>query len=397
MSALALGESVLHEKVDMGFRRPQALWQQLVVPFAALVVGLLALLGSGRLQVFGKILVYFGSQTFMNLYMKVVLSGRPINKELGLLGFPAAFMVTGIQQVSSFLLLVLAFGLLWCSPWRYTPTIIKTRNGWLTVLAFSVSFTLNIALNNFSLALLPISVNLIIRSCSPLSTWLAQQGMSRFEGKSLQDAKPLELACMVGGVVCAAVAVVAKSSMSTTGGSEAESSANLILGVVVCLASTLSGSLNMALAGFMGTSLSLNPIDTTLYMSIPSFSLLLLPAFLIKHPSDWPGNAMTDLQVLVEVAKYAPGVIGLAFLSGAFALCHNALTYFIVQSLSATHAAFASNFNKAATIGIALLVGLETMVFRGWGIVLVFGIFGNILAFTAYSVLKADDTKKVKH
>ena len=41
-------------------------------------------------------------------------------------------------------------------------------------------FAANIALNNFSLGYISIGVNLIIRSCLPLSTFVSQQIMAQF-------------------------------------------------------------------------------------------------------------------------------------------------------------------------------------------------------------------------
>jgi len=314
-----------------------------------------------------------------------------VSREYSLRGFPAAFAVTALQQLASFLLLLLLFGALWCTPWQYRPKMLSTRFEFITVICFSLAFTVNIALNNFSLMLLPISVNLIIRSCAPLTTFAAQQIMARMFNEPIKDSNLLELVCMVVGVGCAAIAVFAKNAAS--GPDENPDTANLFLGILVCIASLFSASLNMALAGVLGTSLKMNPIDTTLYMSLPSFVFLLLPVFLLAHPSEWPGDPRTDWSILCTVAELNPGVIGLALLSGAFALTYNALQFAIVQTMSATHAAFASNFNKAATIAIAMVVGLETVRLNSAGRLMLMGIVGNIAAFTVYSMLKANGKK----
>ena len=55
----------------------------------------------------------------------------------------------------------------------------------------------------------------------------------------------------------------------------------------------------------------------------------------------------------------------------------------------ASHAAFAGNFNKAATISISICLGLETLPGGKWKFVMLLGIAGNILAFTAWSYLQA--------
>jgi len=374
------------------------LLKELAVPIAAITCGLAALQVEAT-KLFGKVLLFFGAQTFMNLYMKVVLSNSMVSRELNLKGFPAAFAVTALQQIASFALLLLLFGCLWFTPWRYMPKVLSNRFEVATVICFSLAFTVNIALNNFSLMLLPISVNLIIRSCAPLTTFAAQQIMARLFSEPVRDSNLLEVVCMVVGVGCAAIAVFAKSAAS--GPEESPETANLLLGLLVCIASLFSASLNMALAGVLGTSLKMNPIDTTLYMSLPSFAFLLVPVFFIAHPSEWPGDPKTDWSILCTVAELNPGVIGLALLSGAFALTYNALQFAIVQTMSPTHAAFASNFNKAATIAIAMVVGLETVRLNNSGTIMLLGIVGNIAAFTVYSMLKADgkkaDGKKAAH
>merc|ERR1712216_686104 len=70
---------------------------------------------------------------------------------------------------------------------------------------------------------------------------------------------------------------------------------------------------------------------------------------------------------------------------GAFA--YNVLQYTIVQSLTAAHTTFAGNFNKAATVALALILGMEQLPPGGWGVLMLSAILCNILAFTAYSVI----------
>jgi len=390
-----VGMKAFYAEIDAYCENAAPLWKQLVVPFAAVLMGLPLMRSEGTLNTIGKVCIFFGAQTFMNLYMKVVLSGSIVSRELHLKGYPAAFAVTGIQQVASFAIILLGIAILWFSPWRYKPVIVDTKLGWLTVLAFSVTFTLNISLNNFSLSLLPLSVNLIMRSCSPLSTFLCEIAMDRLSGRSVKNINTVEVSTMLLGIVCAGLAVVGKTQISKAS-ADPEAGSNVVLGVLVCLASLASASLNMALVGLMGTSLKMNPIDTALYMAPPSALMLLVPIFFMPHPTEWPGAMLTDWQITKTVAEHAPDVLGLAFLSGVFAVAYNVLTYFFVQTLSATHAAFASNFNKAATIGIAVMVGLETLVLQGWGIIMAAGIAGNIGAFTAYSVVKASGSSAHK-
>jgi len=382
------GLKAFYAEIDTRLANAAPLWKQLVVPLVAVCMGLPLMWMEGTLNTIGKVAIFFGAQTFMNLYMKVVLSGSVVSRELHLMGYPAGFAVTAMQQFTSFAIILLGIAVLWFSPWRYTPTIVNTKFGWMTVLAFSVTFTGNIALNNFSMSLLPLSVNLIIRSCSPLSTFFCEIATDKMAGRTVKDISVVEISLMLLGIACAGMAVIAKSQLSKAS-ADPEAGSNVVLGVLVCLASLLSASMSMALAGLMGTSLKMNPIDTALYMAPPATLMLLVPIFFMPHPTEWPGAMLTDWQITKTVAQHAPEVIGLALLSGGFAVCYNVLTYSFVQSLSATHAAFASNFNKAATIALSVIIGLEIIQFNGWGGMMVAGVAGNIGAFTLYSLFKS--------
>lgn len=355
----------------------------------------------------GKFLVYFGAQTGMNLYMKDVLSnsvvetsqealarGVVIHKDLT--GMPAGFAITAIQQI-------MAFGLFSCfllvsqfTSCKYTP---KTLGSWtdvFAVLLFSLSFILNIALNNYSMTMIPLSVNLIIRSCLPLSTFLSQQLSAWVTGRAV-SCRSAEIVLMSLGVVCAAIAVVSEKH----GAKEAPGQHNLVYGVIVCIVSLLAGSMNLALAGVLGTMVELNPLDTTVYMAVPATVILLPFVFLWSHPTssdEWEivmgSSTMTDWKVLSKVAELHPQTILLTLLSGVFALVYNILQYTIVQTLSATHTAFAGNFNKAATISMSLLLGMESLPEGYWGALMILGVVGNIACFTGYSLAKIQPQEK---
>merc|ERR1712012_843519 len=190
---------------------------------------------------------------------------------------------------------------------------------------------------------------------------------------------------MLLGVMCAAIAVMAKMHVKGDAGGESK---NLVFGVIVCVISLFSGSINLALAGVLGTSIKLNSLDTTVYNAIPATLLLLGPIFLYQHPVNWPNHGpMTDWAIFNIVLSKSPGTIGLAALSGALSLAYNTLQFGIVQCLSATHVAFAGNFNKALTIPLALLVGLETLPEGKWGIIMLVACFGSIGAFAVYNAV----------
>lgn len=358
--------------------------KQIIMPVGSLALGCILHQSEAEgAQIVSKLLVYLGAQTGMHLYMKAVLSNAVVSQELGLKGIPAAFLVTALQQVTAFLIMGVILLVTWPTRFRYVPKQLKTIREWLAVVCFSLSFALNIGMNNFSLSLLSISMNLIVRSCMPLSTAVSQMGLGMLTGAKGGGVTAKEMAVMLVGVLFAGLATLAKSN------SAGDDSEHLILGCAVGVLSIFSGAINFVLAGWLGTSVKLNPLDTTCYMSIPATFFLLVPILLMPHPVSWPGYAsMTDWQVFLEVMRLSPSTIGLAILSGLFAVSYNVLQYALVQSLSATYTAFAGNFNKAATVVLSLLLGLESLPDGFWGAVMVFAITGNIGAFTAYSMMK---------
>jgi len=351
----------------------------------------LCLLCFDKTALVGKLMTYFGAQTGMNIYMKAVLSESVVSEEKGLKGIPAAFAVTALQQFVGFITFVL-FLLIAKLVGKGYPIKKVEGKSWIGVVLFAFAFALNIALNNFSISLVAISINLVIRSCLPLSTFISQLALSRFTSTGeRKDTDPRELLCMILGVVCAAVAVVAKTESK---GSSSESS-HMMLGVVVCVVSTFSGAINLALAGFLGEEVKLNPLDTTVYMSIPVILFLVGPIFLIAHPVPWKGvGNMTDWQIFTEVCKLSPTTVMYACISGVLALAYNTLQFSIVQTLSATHATFAGNFNKAATIALGVIIGLEHIPVGSWGVVMTIAVICNILCFTVYNIIKLKNKGK---
>ena len=133
-------------------------------------------------------------------------------------------------------------------------------------------------------------------------------------------------------------------------------------------------------------------------------------------------------QVYQKVHVLSPGTIFLVIASGIVSAGYNFIQYTVVQSLSAplaaiehfffhpqvkarlsfpwhfrsrsrtkaSHAAFAGNFNKAATISLSICLGLETLPGGKWKFVMLLGIAGNILAFTAWSYLQAVRKQKTE-
>jgi len=364
--------------------------QEAMIPIGAFIAGGLLLLFQQTAA--GLLALYFGGQAGFTLYMKVVLSNNVVSEQLGIKGVPAGFLVTAIQQVIAFLILSVIVLVLWFTPWAYTPRKLTNAKEVACVLLFSFSFALNIGLNNFSLSMLAISLNMIIRSCVPLVTLVLQQMMGPCVDGVAGNVKVLEVLLMCAGVACAGLATFAESH----GSHKAGESGNLMLGILTCSLSDVAGALNLILASIFGSLLQpkLNPIDTIFYMAVPCGLFLLPVSYLMVHPVDWPGfGQLSDAQVLSKVMELSPVTIGWVLFSGAMAAGYNVLQYTVAQRLSASHAAFAGNFNKAATIMISICMGLEKLPGGIWSLVMLGAILGNILAFAGYSFMQVMDSK----
>lgn len=363
--------------------------KQAAPPISALALGFgLFFGGSGKAaETAAIVLIYFGAQTGMNLYMKGVLSKVVVDEEDGLRGIPIGFLLTAIQQF---------VGLLCFCGFVLGGTIMKsgyqvkrltTTKQYLSIVLFSFAFAANIGLNNFSLSLVAISINLIIRSCLPLSTAISQILVGKAMGQDVgSPIPPVEWLMMVIGVACAGLATYAKSM----GTSSAEESASLVLGVTVCVASIFSGALNLVLAGVLGKQEKLNPLDTTCYMALPAGLALMFPSMLVSHPmAKWPGFPnMTDWEVLGEVLSRNPMALTPVFFSGVLAFVYNILQYSLVHKLDAAYTSFCGNFNKAATVALSLLLGLEALPEGQYGSLFLAAVVGNIGAFTYYNMMK---------
>mmetsp|Transcript_16627 Transcript_16627/g.31448 ORF Transcript_16627/g.31448 Transcript_16627/m.31448 type:complete len:461 (-) Transcript_16627:43-1425(-) len=360
--------------------------EQAFIPVSAFLLGA-ALLALGR-RTPGMLATYFAGQSSFALYMKLVLSEETVSRELNLRGMPAAFLVTAIQQVVAFLSLSFVMVVLFCSPYRYVPRRLKSSREVLAVLLFSAAVAVNIGLNNFSMSLLPVSLNLVIRSCIPLVTLVLQQLANQLNLLNAAPAGLLDVGLMVAGVVCAAVSALAESETSSSG----PAPRHLMLGVLMCSLGDIAAAMTLILASAFGSTLDppLNPLDTIFYMALPC-ALTLLPASLYaSHPVDWPNfGVLTDWEVYQKAHVLSPGIIFLVIASGIVSAGYNYIQYTVVQTLSASHAAFAGNFNKAATISLSICLGLETLPGGKWKFVMILGIVGNILAFTTWSYLQA--------
>lgn len=183
-----------------------------------------------------------------------------------------------------------------------------------------------------------------------------------------------------------------------------------MIGVLVCIASLLCGSLNLALAGVLGTSVHLNPLDTVAYMAVPA-TIFLLPfiCFLEKPvPGEWPKvfgkNEATDGEIFMGLVglcsehEGASRTMWFGILSGFFSFVYNIIQFTIVHTLSPSATAFGGNFNKAALIFLSYIF-MDPLPKAPWGIIIMLAIIGNIVSFSYYSYLQfqaKEEEKKAK-
>lgn len=326
-------------------------------------------------------LCYFSLQSGMSFYMKWLLSKVKIASDL--VGVPASFLVTTSQQLVGFsLFLVFILGSYLIGR-PYKPKALKNTTEVLLVLALSLSFTLNIGLNLLSLSLVPLSLTMIIRGCSPLSTALT----STLIGKK-SDISAGEWGCMMFGVMCASAVVMAQS-----GGLSGNASFAFFFGVAISVSSLFSASLDFVFKGILGANVKLNALDTICYMALPvAVFTSFFGAIVCKPvPPTWAAMftpRMTDFTVFQKLWEINPLAFKWVMLSGGVAFIYNVFVTFMVVKLSPTTTAFAGNFNKAATILLSLLV-FEGNLPAGWrGAVILTAIGGNIASFAIYNVLK---------
>lgn len=306
-------------------------------------------------------------------------------------GFQAPLVLTALQQLVGFCLLALGILLSQLTPWAYKPQAIVTKDQALAVTALAVCFTLNIALNNFSLSLLDMSVNVMVRSLSPLTSLTLQLCFRHWFIDGI-DTRPAKIFMMLLGVLFAMLVVVSKYAGKKSLGYNENTET---LGLALCLCSLVFSSMELIVVVILGNGFHLNSIDSLLYMAIPVVALLLMPIYIIKHPVSYPGhNAATDFSVAVEVASLSPSTVGLVMMSGIWALAYNLLLYNIVKGLSPYFASFAANFNKVAAIGLALLLGLESLPEGYLKYLMCVGVVGNMASFTAFSAWPKQPTEE---
>eukprot|EP00928_Gymnodinium_smaydae_P047323 TRINITY_DN31578_c0_g1_i1.p1 TRINITY_DN31578_c0_g1~~TRINITY_DN31578_c0_g1_i1.p1 ORF type:complete len:608 (-),score=108.89 TRINITY_DN31578_c0_g1_i1:26-1849(-) len=327
-------------------------------------------------------LTYFLLQSSMSFYMKWILSKIRVSEDL--VGVPASFLVTASQQLVGLLFFALLVLTSWLLGRPYKPKKLKSLSDVLLVCALSLSFSLNIGLNLLSLSLVPLSLTMIIRACTPLSTACVQALLMRKH----VDIALVEWALMVFGVLCAACAVIVQ-----TGGLSGTSSASFFFGVAMSVLSLFSGALDFVFKGVLGADVKLNAVDTTCYMALPVALLTSVASvfWATPVPESWAmrfAPRMTNVAVFRHIWTVNPSIFGWIALSGMLAFAYNTFVTFLIVKLSPATAAFAGNFNKSATILFSLLLLEGALGAGSRGLLVLLAVLGNIAAFTLYSVLK---------
>merc|ERR550532_2522576 len=100
-----------------------------------------------KVNIPGKLVLYFGAQSFMNIFMGWVMrtsitvpaghifdNGNKIEHDLT--GCPAGFALTAFQQVVSFVVFMIFFSVAWFTPYRYVPKKLSTRFEVFSVIIF---------------------------------------------------------------------------------------------------------------------------------------------------------------------------------------------------------------------------------------------------------------------
>merc|ERR1719410_2870516 len=332
--------------------------------------------------------------------------GEPLKEDLK--GCSVGFALTAMQQLISFFCFLILYAALYATPYKIQPKKVSSVKEVVSILIFGCVFAMNIALNNFSLGYISIAVNLIIRSCLPLTTYLSQQGLAMV---GLYQKKPvvvLEISLMVAGVGCAAAFTWAKIMGSGGGKAGSNDQGNQIMGVIVCILSLLCGSVNLALAGVLGE-MKMSVYDTVAYMSIPAF-VFLLPFCLIQKPvpGTWPAvlnkKTASDVEILAWTYSNANSTFELFVLSGIFSFVYNIIQFTIVHTLSPSATAFGGNFNKAALVFLTLLLPfLQVHKLPGYpcNLMIWMAVIGSVAAFSFFIYLqilakqkKAEQEKK---
>jgi len=250
--------------------------------------------------------------------------------------------------------------------------------------AYGVMTALNIGMNNWSLLLITLTLNQIIKATIPLPTALLSKLV---EGKTFSWHLYGSMAVLVGGVV-----------MSSVGAFGAEP----VLGIVVCLISVLStAAWNVTSAVLMQTGVKLDAVSV-LFVSGPTCIATLLFFFLIPLPafSESNGNYYIENSEAVQLFSGHRRHPGQAVPSAGTVVLYLAISALMGSFYDIVHGHFvkitsAVNISIVGNAKLALLILLSMGLLEHTREPTPLRITGILIAFLAtvwYSWFKLNET-----
>jgi hypothetical protein len=329
----------------------------------------------------GMLLIFVGTYSGVIFCSKIVLSTAIVSDELDFKGIRAPFLFGALHQLTVFLCFLVGIAVSSFTSWRYRPKPISRRRDILVIILFSLSSALNIGLNNLSISLLPISLNLVIRSFLPLTTILAQWTLRRLKlsdkGYPIGDQERLAIAV--------AVSCTGLATMAQIYGGNHRSQPYLGTGMMAAWVSISAGAFNQWIAKGIGSSVEFASVDLMFYRSFPTAVALFLPGFFVTH-NVWPGEPpMTDCEVIQKVFKIRPSVLWLTVVMVVSATSFNGVSKIMEKRIPFGHLQAATLVSRATAGVLSVLYGVESLPNGWWPVILVFATVGNLGSFSYYS------------
>ncbi len=267
-----------------------------------------------RLVTVGELLLYFGAQFLMSVYMGWVMrtnatmprgtEGNGHVLEADPVGRPAGLVLTVRQQVSFFAAVCIVFAVVHFTPYRYPSESTHCTFEAYSFVIFGCFFVWNIAQNIFSPGYISTAVDLVICSGLPPSGFLFQEVLALLGFCPDHQRKWKEILLMESGVFCASLLTEARIAV-VGGGGEPSEHGSLSPGSLMCLMSRLGGSLNLAFAGVSGED-ELNVYDIAAHLATQATSYLPPVVMLVELHMRTAG----DLEVLRGGAHVPAGRAG---------------------------------------------------------------------------------------
>jgi len=351
---------------------------QTQIPLCALASGAV-LCFFERFATVGKLLVFFGAHCGLIFCTKIVLSSAIVSDELGFTGLHTPFILAALHQLMVFI----SFGvviLVKCVSSFYRPAIPQTRHEWFGILVFSLLLALNTGLNNMSIDALPISLNLVIRSCFPLCSIFFRLLHGT---RNMDQLDKRECECFLLGASFMVLVIIVQSYWHQI------SAWQMTFGLTAGALSVLAGSANHIVEEKLDMHMQMDSMSMAFWRAVPTAIFLLLPSFTIPHHA-WEGKGlMTEWAVLNTVLAIRPDLLALPFIFGAVATAHSLVQKWLEKGLSASHASVACHANRALAGMLSVLYGVESMP-AGWICsLLLLSTFGSIATFAYCASVEA--------